>query len=43
MMDKIRKQYRDIYGYALLLDIVRLKEGMERDRWEQFKRDNPEI
>lgn len=43
MMDKLRKKYRDIYGYAVLLDVVRLKEEMEHDRWERFKRENPEI
>ena len=43
MMDRLKKQYRDVYGYAVLLDIVRFKEEMEHARWKQFKRDNPEI
>ena len=32
MIDKLKEQYRDIYGYALLLDIVRFKEGLDNER-----------
>ena len=36
MISKLRKQFNDIYGYALLLDIARFKEGIEHERREEI-------